>query len=275
MTNSAAMNWGTTNGEAVTNDVTYMKLAKGTNQIRVVSNILRRYVYWLENAKGKKAPFENLDFNRDTEKFENTGLNPVKELGLQARDWNGNLEFDKNGQPKPLGSKKAYMCQVVNRATNQIEYMELKTGVFNGIKEVMAKLNDPKQIRRFADPEYRVPNPMFIDVIFNRTGEKLSTEYKVDILETMDMVQDEDTFKAMIARHKEDEALLANLKPIEEVFPRQTYSEQKEAINKFLAAEDDKPAQGGDDNGDGADNSNGGWGTPNANAEEAMNELDD
>lgn len=265
-TTNTAMNWGTTNGEAVANDVTYMKLAKGRNQVRVVGNILRRYVYWLENEKGNKAPFENLDFNRETEKFENTGLNPVKELGLQARDFQGNLLFNTDGQPKPMGSKKAYMCQVINRATNQVEYMELKKGVFDGIKEVMVKLNDPKQIRRFADESYRVPNPMFIDIIFNRTGEKLNTEYKVDILEVMDMVQDEETFQNMLTDHENDKALLNELKPIEEVFPRSTYSDQKTTIDKFLSGSNDKAKGGEDANADSS--------KPSDSEQEAMNELD-
>lgn len=232
--NAMASNWGETKGEAQSNRVNYMKVNKGRNQIRIVGNILRRYIYWVTNKEAKKQPFENLDFKRETESFESTGLNPVKELNMQSRTFHGELEFDKDGKPKPLGSKKAYMVPVINRATNQVEYMELKKGVFDGVTEVMAKLNDPRFLKRFVDPEYRVRNPSFIDIVFTKTGTGLNTEYKVDIMETMDFVTDEDMFEVLKGRHEQDASLLEDLKDIEEVFPRETYSEQKERLAKFL-----------------------------------------
>lgn len=240
-----ASNWDTTKGEAQSNRVTYMKVNKGRNQIRVLGSILRRYIYWVTNPQGKKLPFENLDFNRETEQFENHGLNPVKEQNFQSTKFTGELEFDDKGNPKPLGSKKAYMVAVINRATNAVEYMELKKGVFDGINEVMGKLNtDPKIMKRFVDKSYRVPNPGYIDFIFHKTGTGLNTEYKVDLLETMDFVTDEDAFEAMQAQHKEDIKLLEDLKPIDEVFPRKTYDEQKTDLLKFLAGTDESESAG-------------------------------
>lgn len=267
MTNTTALNWGETKGEAKSNNVDYMKSNAGENRIRVVGNILRRYVYWVPGAKGNSAPFENLEFNRDTEKFENTGLNPVKELGLFARNFkSGEIEMQKNkrtgeDEPKPLGSKKAYLVPVINRATNSLEYMELKKGIFDGINEVMGKLNDPKQIKRFANPEYRVPNPMFVDIIFTKTGKGLDTEYKVDIIETLDLVQDEDAFGAMLDLHEADESVIADLDPIEETFPRKTYAEQKADLQKWINGTDEKENEEGKQE-------------PNGSEAEAMNELD-
>ncbi|ASV43451.1 hypothetical protein [Vibrio phage JSF12] len=245
---NTALNWGETKGEAVSSKVTYMKANEGVNRVRIVGNILRRYVYWVPGAKGTSAPFENLEFNRDTERFENTGLNPVKELGLYERHYKtGEIvmqEDKKTGEksPKPLGSKKAYLVPVINRATNAVEYMELKQGIFKGVNEAMAKLNDPKQIKRFADENYRVPNPMYIDIIFSKTGKGLDTEYTVDVIEMLELVQDEDAFNEMKRLHEADEALLADLDPIEVVFPRPTYAEQKEALKKWMTGEADKEA---------------------------------
>lgn len=244
-----AMNWGDTKGEATSNRVTYMKVSKGRNQIRIVGNILRRYIYWVQNSEGAKLPFENLDFNRDTEMFTNGGLNPIKEAGLQSTTFKGDLEFDKEtGQPKPIGSKKAYLVPVVNRATNAIEYMELKKGIFDGVNEVMAKLNDPRNKKKYADESYAVRNPMAIDIVFTKTGEGLNTEYKVDLIDTMDFVLDEDMFEVLKGAHEQDKALLADLKPTEEVFPRKTYQEQKDDLAKHLAGKKDskgkaKPAE--------------------------------
>jgi len=233
-TTAMGSNWAETKGEAVSNRVTYMKVNKGRNQVRVVGNILRRYVYWVTNVDGSKLTFENLDFNRESEAFENTNMNPVKELKLQATTFTGELEFDKEGNPKPLGSKKAYMVPVINRSTNAVEYMELKKGVFDGINEVMAKLHDPKITRRYADKEYSVPNPSFIDIVFAKNGAGLNTEYKVDIMETMDFVTDPEMFESLSEQHKQDASLIENLKPIEEVFPRKTYTELKEDLTKFM-----------------------------------------
>ena len=267
-TTAMQSNWGQTNGESRSNKVNYTKFNAGRNHIRIVGDILRRYVYWLENPQGKRLSFENLDFNRDTESFENNGLNPVKELGLQSRDFNGKLEFDKDGKPKPIGSKKSYLVPIINRATNQLEYMELKKGIFDGINEIMAKVNDPRTMRKFVDADYRVPNPTYIDVIFHKTGKGLDTEYKVDIIDTLDMVQDSEMFEVMQGAHQQDVALLRDAKPVNEVFPRQTYAEQKAALAKFMAGDSDKGTDGQE---------------PDAPAStdfknydnEAMNELDD
>lgn len=261
-----ALNWGDTKGEADSGKVNYMTFNDGTNRIRIVGDILRRYVYWVKGAQGKSAPFENTDFNRDTERFESGGPNAVKELGLFETNFKTGavVMVKKDGEevPKPLGSKKSYLVPVINRATNQIEYMELKKGIFDGINEVMGKLNDPKQIRRFADPEYRVPNPMYIDVVFTKSGKGLDTEYKVDIIDTLDMVQDDDCFTEMKELHEKDAALLKDLKPTEEVFPRTTYAEQKENLAKWINGTDEKKNEEGK-------------AEPNKSEEEAMNELDD
>lgn len=266
---TTALNWGETKGEAVSSNVEYMKFNDGENRIRIVGNILRRYVYWVPGANGKSAPFENLEFSREEERFINTGLNPVKELGLFERNFkSGEIVYQDNkktGQkePKPLGSKKAYMVPVINRATGKLEYMELKKGIFDGINEAMAKLNDPKQIKRFAKEDYRVPNPMFVDVIFTKSGKGLDTEYKVDVIEMLELVQDEDAFEAMMALHEADNSILKDLRPIEEVFPRATYAEQKAALVKWMNGTSEK------------ENEEGEAGGTNGSEQEAMNELED
>ena len=261
-----AMNWGDTKGEAQSNKVTFMKQEDGTNHIRIVGGIVRKYDYWVtktnEDGSQLSVPFENLRFNRDTESFVQGAEDPISELGLQNYTGFGNSrkpEFDKEGEPVPLKSKKAYVCPVINRKTNQIEYMELKKGIFDGVKDVMAQVNSPKIQRRMCDPEYSVPNPMFIDIIYTKSGKGLDTTYKVELMDVVEQLQDEDEFAAMMKRHKEDEALIADMKPNDEVLPRKTPAEQREAVNKFLYGDDeDKPAEEQSDA-----------------EQEAMNELDD
>lgn len=255
------MNWGNTKGEAQSNKVTYMKM-EAQNRIRVVGDIVRKYEYWIRNDKGNSLPFENLDFDRDLEQFVQGNRNPVKELGLPNYLYKGGVETDNEGNVVPAKSKKAYVCPVINRATNQVEYMPLKQGVFDGIKEVMTKLNDPKQMKKFADADYRVKNPMYVDIIFTKSGKGLDTTYKVDILDVMDLVFDEDEYKAMLAQHELDKAMIEDMKSPHEVFARKTPDELMDALQKHLAAgqEEDEEQQASSQ--------------PNSAEQEAMNELD-
>lgn len=264
---SQALNWGSTKGEAKSNNVTYMKFNAGENRVRVVGNILRRYVYWVPNHDGSKsAPFENLDFSRENERFENNNPNPVKELGLFERNFKtGQVVMQKNRktgeeEPKPLSSKKAYLTPVINRATGELEYMELKKGIFDGIQDIMSKVNTAKTRRSFVDQDYVVNSPMDLDIIFTKTGKGLDTEYKVDLLETLGLLQDEDEFEKMKELHEKDQSIVDELDPIEETFKRQTYDEQKEALRKWRTAPEQEPK----DEEDMSDSE-----------QEAMDELDD
>ncbi|AKY02246.1 D11 protein [Vibrio phage vB_VorS-PVo5] len=263
-----ASNWGTVTAGDNGGEKKYTKYKAGVNKFRIVGDILPRFVYWLTTTKtddeGKprklNAPFDCLSFDATpgVEKFINGAPDPIKELGIQNVDWQGNPEFDKKGQPVPLKPQRQYLFPIMNRDTGEYEYATLKGDTLAGIGELMAKLSDPKQQRRFADPDYKVTSPSDIDVVLVKSGTGLGTKYKIDIVETMENVLDEDAFKAMMERFAADEDILKDKKPIQEVFPRPTYAEQKEEVHKFLHGDEDEE----------------GASQPSDAAQEAMDELD-
>lgn len=267
---ATASNWGTVTAGDNGGEKKYTKYKAGANKFRIVGDILPRFVYWLSTVKtddeGKprklSAPFDCLSFDATpgVEKFIPGAPDPIKELGLQNVNWQGEPEFDKKGNPVPLKSQRQYLFPIMNRDTGEYEYATLKGDTLAGIGELMAKLSDPKQRRRFADPDYVVNSPMDIDVVLVKSGSGLATKYKIDIVETMENVLDEEAFNAMKANFEADAEILKDKKSIQEVFPRPTYKEQKEEVDKFLNGDEEAEADGES--------------TPNAAAAEAMDELD-
>ena len=51
----------------------------GDNKVRIVGDILARYVYWIEGTNGKNIPFECLSFDRDSERFNNKEKDWIRE----------------------------------------------------------------------------------------------------------------------------------------------------------------------------------------------------
>lgn len=262
-----ASNWGTTKAGNDDNEKkAYYKYANGNNVFRIVGDILYRYVYWVENADGNKAPFDNLSFDPETESFMSGAADPVAELGLQNKNFRGQAEFDKDtGKPVPLKSQRQYLFPVINRKTGEYEYATLKGDTLSGINELMQKCNDPKQKRRFVDPDFAITDPTKIDIVLVKSGQGLNTKYTVDIMETMDCLYDEDGFAKMKKNHEADEEVLEGKKPIHEVFPRPTYEDLKKNLERFMEGKKDKK-----------ENTEEGQAIEqNANTDEAMDELDD
>lgn len=65
-----AKGFNDTNGEAK-KGAAYYKYVDGTQTLRLVGQIMPRYVYWKKNNEGKNISVECLSFDRDEEKFTN------------------------------------------------------------------------------------------------------------------------------------------------------------------------------------------------------------
>ena len=229
-------NFAQTQGSANSTKVTYAKLTSGVPfQCRVVGNVLRRYQYWLKNAAGKSMPFENLGFNRDTEKFDSGEGDPIREAGItELSSYTKKVE--------PIKSKRAYAIMVINRATNQYECLDLKKDIFDGMISYM-------QDSDISDVES-------VEWVIMKSGATWNdTKYVLDVLKTQKANKDE---AAVAARHEADKEILEKAKPIEELFARETYEAQKKRLATFLAGAPET-SEGGDD-------------TPN---EEDVNDLDE
>lgn len=233
-----SLGWNEANGEAVSSNVTHMKLTNGDTQFRIVSGVLARMDYWVHNAEGKPRPFECLRFDRKLEKFM-AGADPVQELGLKEKDQ------DNPGKMRPLRCKRAYKCMVINRKTGKLEAMDLKKSIFDGIISTMKDLG--------------VSNPSDIDFVVNRKGEKWhEVKYEIAAIKTMKLQNDPEVARL----HAEDDvAIIEEMKSLDELFPRLTPEEQRAELEAWMSGGNSKPAGQDSNQGDAA--------------KEAVSELDD
>ena len=74
-----ALSFNQAKGEAQKNKIDSYQYVEGDNIVRMVGDILPRYVYWLKGENGKNLPFECLSFDRNTEAFNNIEKDWVRE----------------------------------------------------------------------------------------------------------------------------------------------------------------------------------------------------
>jgi hypothetical protein len=218
MTQNTSLGWDSAKGEAERNEIKWMKMAGGENQFRIISGIIPRYVYWLKNLENKPRSFECLQFDRTREKFVNSRKDPIRELGFTQLGAPGTKD---EGKEIPLKSKRAYVCQVINRATGEIEYLDLKKSIFDGIKSVSAQLGK---------------SPYDFDIFVKKTGSTWNnTEYAVMEIKCM-----KDAESPNADRDAKDEALKAQAKDINEVFPVPSYEELLEDVRNWVSSSSNK-----------------------------------
>ena len=199
------LSFGKSKGGAAGSKIQYMELERGDNTFRIIGGLLPYYKYWIKSPTGQSIPMECLQFNRMEEEFDNSAEDPVKELGLKD-------PFDPS---KDLTCKWAYMVQVINRKTKQVEVLELKKDIFTGIQSVAEQLE--------ADPA-DLENGFEVVVKKAKTGPKVyNVEYSV---------------RELMCKQKpvtdEDRALIAKAKDISELFPRKTPAEQRADLVRIM-----------------------------------------
>ena len=216
-------NFNSTRGGADSNKVIYAKLVSGVPfQFRVYGDVLRSYAYWLKAPSGKLAKFENLAFSRDTEKFNSGEQDAVRELGITEMN-----TYTKTVEP--IKSKRAYAIQVINRATNQLEVLDLKKSIFDGMISYMQDMD--------------IEDVTSVEWVVMKSGTTWNdTKYVLDVIKTQKANKDQ---SAVASQHEADKEILAKAKTIEELFPRETYEQQKQRLATFLAGAPE-PAAGGD-----------------------------
>lgn len=235
---SSGLQWGQAKGGAEKSDVTYMKFKNGDNQVRIVSGVLARYDYWVPNREGKSVPFENLSFDRMQEKFIKGAEDPVSELGLMEKD------PENKGQMRKMRSKRGYKCMVINRATGKLEAMDLKKSIFDGIIATMQELG--------------IDDPTSVDFVIKRSGEQwYEVKYEINQIRTLKLQEQ------AAELHANDAEIIEGMKPIEELFPRQSAAEQRQALQAWMNGSSDSNNKGGNE------------GSDDSGADEAISELDD
>lgn len=102
-----------------TRNIERIKLGEGSNHLRLIGNVMPRYVYWVTNNEGKRTPVECLSFVRENETFtDRAGLDPMKEVDPSIYS------------DKPVFS---YVCNAIDRKDNQIKLFDLKPTIYRQV----------------------------------------------------------------------------------------------------------------------------------------------
>lgn len=243
-----AKSWGETTGGS--NDkIEFLKFNNGITNVRIVSGVLPRYVYWLLNKDNQAAPFECLRFNRNKESFVRGKADPVHDMGFFEK------ELDKDGNRVPLKPKKNYIAFVIDRSDNKLKVMEVKATILKGIQSIMKQL--------------KLADPFDIDISIEKKGKGFDTEYDVQQIAAMQFQMAlQNPNSPEYKRHEADKEILGDMltddsgdflkfekvPSLEETYPVPSYEEQKEAIQSFMegkkeTSDEDKDSSGNKSNG--------------------------
>ena len=190
------VSFGDAHGSAKKNNVEYAKLEIGKNEFRLVGDLLPHYAYWKTLSSGGNnfsIPVECLSFNREDEEFDNLEHDYFKDAFPEER---------------PVWS---YLIQCIDK-NNKLLMFGLKKKLFDQIMTAAESLGDP------TDPETGCP------IIFEKkkTGPNAyNIEYTLLSLQLKSA--------PLTAEQKE---AIAEMKPIDELIPRQTPEQQKAFIEQ-------------------------------------------
>lgn len=201
--------FGNLTGAAKKSNVKYMKLAEGNNTFRILPNsILPGYTYWVKGANGKDLPFNCLQYVSKDEAFDNSIPCPIKDRGL------------KDDKGEDLRCQWSYKCQVINRATGEVEVLQLKKGMLSDIISVAQQLGfDPTDLETGTD--FTVNKKKTGPLAFN-------VEYSLQQL-----------LCKQTPISEADAKLIEGIKPISELFPTETYEAQAARLAKHLTGATD------------------------------------
>lgn len=172
-------------------EINRIALPQGDTKLRLVGDVMPRYCYWVVTKDGKKMPVECLQFNRETESFDNSAKDPFKEIDPEVYS-------DKPGF--------AYVCNVIDRKTNTIGLLDLRSTIYSQIVDYATNPDYGSP----ADPETGYD----ITIKKEKTG-PLPQNVKYTVIPA----------RNNSALTDEDRAL--ELYDLTKIFKRQTYEEQK------------------------------------------------
>jgi len=188
-----ALSFNKSKGGAQKSSINTFQYVDGDNSIRLVGDILARYVYWIEGENGKNIPFECLSFDRNEERFNNKEKDWVREFYPDLKcGWSYAMQCIHNGELKVINLKKKLFEQILTAAED---------------------LGDP------TDPETGW------DVKFKRvkTGPQVyNVEYQLQVLKCKPRPLDDS-----------EKEIVAGLKSMDDVMPRPTPDAQKELLDRL------------------------------------------
>jgi len=191
-----AIGFNQTKGSAQKEKIeTYNYAGKEDHHVRLVGDLLPRYVYWIKGENGKNIPMECLSFDRNSETFNNKEHDHVRDFYPDLKcGW-------------------SYAVQCIDYADKSVKVLNLKRKLFDQVIVAMEELGDP------TDPVTGY------DIHFKRkkTGPQVfNVEYQLQVLKCK-------------PRELEDweKDLVANLKSMDDILPRPTADAQLELLRRI------------------------------------------
>jgi hypothetical protein len=187
-----ALSFNKQTGGAQKSSISSFQYKDGDNKLRIVGDILARYVYWITGENGKNIPMECLSFDRNSERFNNVEKDWVREYYPDLKcGWSYATQCIDNGEIKVVNLKKKLWEQIITAAED---------------------LGDP------TDPDTGW------DICFKRvkTGPlPYNVEYQLQALKCKPRALTEDELTA-----------IADLKSMDDVMSRPTPDAQKELLDR-------------------------------------------
>ena len=188
-----ALSFNKSKGAAQKSNITTFGYQDGDNSVRLVGDILARYVYWVTGENDKNIPLECLSFDRNEERFNN-----------KEKDWVREYYPD-------LKCGWSYAMQCLDQG--EVKIINLKKKLFEAILTAAEDLGDP------TDPETGW------GVKFKRvkTGPlPYNVEYQLQVLKCKQRALSESEMSA-----------IADLKSMDDVMPRPTPDAQKKLLDEI------------------------------------------
>ena len=200
-----ALKFAELEGKAKKSSINQFQYVDGDNVVRMVGDILPRYVYWIKGENAKNIPMECLSFNRSTETFDN-----------KEKDW------VKTYHPE-MKCGWSYAIQCIDPKDGQVKLLNLKKKLLEQVMLAAEDLGDPTDTETGWDLHFnrKKTGPMAFNV-----------EYQLQVL------------RCKVRALSEDEkASIAELKSMDEVLPRPSPDAQKELLDRVRAGANEAPAE--------------------------------
>lgn len=190
-----AISFNQQKGAAQKSSIDTFSFRDGDNKMRLVGDVLARYVYWIEGENGKNIPLECLSFDRNAERFTNI-----------EKDWVREYYPD-------LKCGWSYAMQCIDPADSKVKVVNLKKKLWEQIITAAEDLGDPTDVTTGWD------------VCFKRvkTGPlPYNVEYQLQVLKCKSRALEGDELAA-----------IEGLKSMDEVMTRPTPDAQKELLDRL------------------------------------------
>ena len=124
-----AIGFNKTKGGAQKSSINTFAYRDGDNSVRLVGDILARYVYWIQGENGKNIPFECLSFDRNEERFNNKEKDWVREFYPDLKcGWSYAMQCIAGGEVKIINLKKKLFEAILTAAEDLGDPTDPETG---------------------------------------------------------------------------------------------------------------------------------------------------